>query len=123
MFSCQPLHAHIRHSRDGYSVARRIVFAVTCVLLLVYGAEELMTAPTHAPLSQTTALWMTTADVQALFDEETAPQPAPTASIHRTAVPAPVSHSATARPVPCLHGPLLPAWSPSCLVETDASHR
>ena len=113
MFSCQPLHTHIRHSRDGYSAARRIVFAVTCVLLLAYGADEVArTASPHAPVVQTAALGASAADMRALFDDATLPGPVLRSTVRVPAVgggPTPQS-SAT-----CVQGPIHPGWSSSCL--------
>lgn len=119
MFACQPLHRHLRHSCDGYSVARRVVFALTCGLLLLYGAEEAVQAPVStAPSVQSTAgLWMSADDVRARIDEADAPHATPVPVLK----PAPARstaavESSSAEADRCLPGPLMPTWTLNCVM-------
>lgn len=115
MFSCQPLHTHLRYSRDGYSVARRVVFALACGLLLIYGAREaVVPLDVERPAAvQSTMLWMSADDAGVLFDA--APTSFPASPVLKPA--STVERGWTARSPRanrCHRAPLMLPRTPNC---------
>jgi len=116
MFSCQPLHTYLRHSCNGYAAARRAVFALTCGLLLLYGAEEAVQVPSSGTSSvQSTApLWMSADNVQTLVGAAPA-HPAPV-SRHASDGSTAAVEAPPAEANRCLPGPLMPQWTLNCVM-------